>query len=322
MHEHQFDRVARLLSSAGSRRQALAALGALALARAHPASAASQIETAACGEAGAVCTQIKGCCSGLVCATSYANPAYGVCVTGEGDMLPVSDDIVVPGSEGVEDELAQEVTDAAAAATEAESALAAQDAAIQSRKDARDTRESTRRTRLQTNRNTQQTRKATNRSTRRSTRRSTKAANQAARDLNRKPRLTLTFLEDANPNKTGQQETLRVSNDGNDWVVLSYIESIKAPDVFKELFVSIPPGGVHRLKSGDPDDASSSTSGVTVWTTKTICPNGEGVNLTAVKSGSTKTRRFPVLCGETVSTVSTTAVASQSGKKNEKKRRA
>ena len=33
--------------------------------------------------AGAVCTHRKGCCEGLVCATSHINPNYQVCIPGE-----------------------------------------------------------------------------------------------------------------------------------------------------------------------------------------------------------------------------------------------
>src|SRR5215213_10551934 len=123
MTDRDFDRLARLLAGASSRRQALATLGALAAARLHPTQAATQIEIPACGEAGAVCIPIKGCCEGLVCATSTINPAYGVCVTGEGGMLPVSDSLVVPTGTGIQEELAQEVSAAAADATAAQSAV-------------------------------------------------------------------------------------------------------------------------------------------------------------------------------------------------------
>jgi len=85
MTDHPFDHITRRLAGITSRRQALAALGALAAARLHPTQAASQLEVAGCGAAGAVCTMIKGCCDGLVCATSMINPNYGVCISGEGE---------------------------------------------------------------------------------------------------------------------------------------------------------------------------------------------------------------------------------------------
>ena len=165
MTDSSFDRITRLLAGSRSRRQMLAALGALAAARLRPAHAASQIEIPACGEAGAVCTPIAGCCSGLVCATSTLNPAYGVCVTGEGDMLPVTNDLVVPGSEGITEELAGQASEAAADATEGESLLAAQEAEIQSRRTARNTRQVHAAQPVQSNRDDQQSRKTTNRTT-------------------------------------------------------------------------------------------------------------------------------------------------------------
>src|SRR3954470_21173161 len=128
------DRLARLLSGSPSRRQALAALAALAATRLRPARAA-EIATAACGASGAVCTALKGCCSGLVCATSTINPTYGVCVSGEGDLLPVSNDLIVPGSAGITDELAQEVSDAAADSTRARSTRKTRGAKTKASKD-------------------------------------------------------------------------------------------------------------------------------------------------------------------------------------------
>ncbi|MDF3043081.1 MAG: hypothetical protein K0Q71_5787, partial [Thermomicrobiales bacterium] len=84
MTDHPFDRLARRLSGITSRRQVLAALGALAAARLQPTQAA-QLAVTTCGAAGAVCTHLKGCCEGLVCATSHINPNYGVCIAGEGE---------------------------------------------------------------------------------------------------------------------------------------------------------------------------------------------------------------------------------------------
>ena len=49
MTDHPFDRLTRLLAGTTSRRQALAALGALAAVRLHPTQAASQLEVAGCG---------------------------------------------------------------------------------------------------------------------------------------------------------------------------------------------------------------------------------------------------------------------------------
>ena len=326
MNDHQFDRISRLLSSPGSRRQALAAFGALALARAVPASAATQIETAACGEAGAVCTQLIGCCSGLVCATSYTNPAYGVCVTGEGDMLAVSDDIVVPGAEGVEAELAQLVTGAAGSGTGAESILAAQEAEIQSRKDAKRSRNATQQSERRSTTTTQQTRRATNHSTqqsRRATNRSERLANREAkrlaRELNKTPRIDVTWFNTAGPGK----ETLRVDNRDDFSVVISRVEAIKGVDAVFTGSVTILPDGTYRFVS---DPTAKDTTGVSAWTPEDICPpaeddNGEGVRLTVKRLGATQTHRFIARCHEPSGAESTGATNRQSEKSTAKKRR-
>ena len=95
MSDHHFARLARFLSGTTSRRQALAALGALAAVRRQPTRAATQLEVATCGAAGAVCTYLNGCREGVVCATSHINPNYGVCIPGEGEHRAVTTQLVV-----------------------------------------------------------------------------------------------------------------------------------------------------------------------------------------------------------------------------------
>ena len=130
MTDHPFDRLARRLSAIASRREALAALGALAAARLQPTQAA-QLAVTTCGAAGAVCTHLKGCCEGLVCATSHINPNYGVCIAGEGEHLAVTTQLVVPGDDAV-------VTTLTAEQAETEEAAAAE--VIEARQTAKDSR--------------------------------------------------------------------------------------------------------------------------------------------------------------------------------------
>src|SRR5215212_4328319 len=236
MTDEQFDRLTRVLSGSRSRRQALATLGALAAARLH-ATHAAQIQIAACGEAGAVCIPIKGCCEGLVCATSTINPAYGVCVTGEGGMLPVSDSLVVPTGTGIQEELAQEVSAAAADATAAQSAVSTEATDHQAQIDARRAKKDTRRSSRRSTNTTQRTTRRTNRSTRRTT-----------EELNAIPELTVDFIDEVDPDPTdpddkGQPEIVRVRNEDSGSVVLSRIESTTQPDVFKALSITIAAGG-------------------------------------------------------------------------------
>ena len=154
MTDHPFDRLARRFAGITSRRQALAALGALVAVRLHLTQAASQLEVAGCGAAGAVCTMIKGCCDGLVCATSTINPNYGVCIAGEGEQVAVTSQLVVPESDGVLAQLAAELAEA-----EADGAEGAQ--VIEARQSAQDTRRSKHRTRKDAKRSKKRSRKDT-----------------------------------------------------------------------------------------------------------------------------------------------------------------
>ena len=115
----------------------LAALGALGAARLQPTQAATQLECATCGAAGAVCPHLKGCCEGLVCATSHINPTYGVCITGEGEHLAVTTQLVVPASDGGMAQMAAELVEAEEAAAAAETVLAEQATAKDSRRSIR-----------------------------------------------------------------------------------------------------------------------------------------------------------------------------------------
>lgn len=308
MTDSPFDRFTRLLAGSRSRRQALAVLGALAAARLQPAHAA-QLELAACGEAGAVCTPLLGCCSGLVCATSTVNPSYGVCITGEGEMLPVTDGLVVPGSEGITEELAGQSSDAAADASSAESILAAQEAEIQSRRTARrtarGTRQAAQQTQLRSNRTAQQTRKAANRLDRRN--------REDLKALNREPSLELNFIL----NEDGSELVL-IENLDADAVVLERVRSLAKPQFYEDPGVTILEGKIYQLTSG--------TTSAGAWTENRICPKGisdtEGVELTVAQYGATKSHEIELYCGtEKKLTGSAAEVKIQSGKKQSKKRR-
>jgi hypothetical protein len=165
MTDHPFDRLTRRLSGTRSRRQALAALGALAAARLQPTQAA-QLAVTTCGAAGAVCTHLKGCCEGLVCATSHINPNYGVCIAGEGEHRAVTTQLVVPGDDAV-------VTTLTAELAETEEAGAAATEVLEARQAAKDSRRSKRRTRKDNHRSKKRLRQDTHRSKKRSRRTNT-----------------------------------------------------------------------------------------------------------------------------------------------------
>ena len=293
MNDQQFDRLARVFSRVLSRRGVLVGVGGVLVARSGVTKAASQIETAACGEAGAVCTELKGCCSGLVCATSYTNPAYGVCVTGEGDMLPVSDDIVVPGAEGIEGELAQEVTSAASGTTATGTGLAATDAEIEARKAAQDTRQSSQRSRHAT----QQSRRRANHGDTHEKKLANQTEKRNAADLRGAPHLKLKFSGDPNAD---DPETLKVRNLEDVAVAITRVESIHRPGPSFTATITIPAGETRVLYSGPKADAAATGDSQAIsWADVKVCTNAayaEGIVLTAHKSGASRTHRLVKRC--------------------------
>jgi hypothetical protein len=301
MTDHHVDRIARLLSGSQSRRQALAALAALALARPTRATA-TQLEIAACGAAGAVCTAIKGCCEGLVCATSTINPSYGVCVTGEGDMVAVSDDLVMPGSEGIEDELAAQISDAAAGAG---------DGSTPTRKGTKGQTGTDTGTTTSTSTQSHQDRVRA----RKDAHRLNSGTRNGIFDLNGRPRLDLTWSHGADGS-----ETLNVFNRDKVSVEILHIKSMKQPTTPKNL--TIPP-----LAIGKSVDLLSGTDAAVSWTQNDICPpaeedDGHGVYLTVKRVGGIKTHELAVPCQEPSDVTSAVAASSKTQKKKPKKRRA
>src|SRR5215211_1775265 len=99
MNDAKFDRLARAFAKTVSRRWLVALAGAAAgILRREPASG-SQLGPPTCGEQGAVCTLLSGCCDGLTCATSAINTSYGICIPGEGGMISTGTTLISPFSE-------------------------------------------------------------------------------------------------------------------------------------------------------------------------------------------------------------------------------
>ena len=226
---------------------------------------------------------IAGCCTGLVCATSTINPTYGVCVAGEGGMLPVSDSLIVP-TEGIEEELAQAVSEASADSTAAQSALTTEESDRQAKIDAKRAKKDTRRSTRRSKNDTQQSTRRTNRATRRTT-----------QELNAGPELEVALFEEEPPEAAeapaavdpldtppepeadepvGRPEMVRIRNHDTVSVVLSGIESITDPDLFETFTITIAAGDTHLLLSGQyAEEARKTLSGATVWTEETLFPS-------------------------------------------------
>ena len=112
MDDAKFDRLAHALSTVLTRRGAMAIAGAVAGMLGQRAARASQLVPATCGEEGAVCTLVAGCCDGLTCVTSAINTTYGVCVPGEGGMVSSGTTLISPFSESAVDEASALLQDA------------------------------------------------------------------------------------------------------------------------------------------------------------------------------------------------------------------
>src|SRR5215211_5557511 len=160
MTRSQLDHIARTLCVLISRRSLVATSGALLALKRGSTNAASQLQPPSCSAQGAVCTMNHGCCDGLVCATSVINPNYGVCISGEGEQVAVTSQLVVPASDGVMAQLAAELAETATDGATADQAVAAQQSA-------QDTRRTTHRTRKDAKRSKKRSRKDTHQASKR-----------------------------------------------------------------------------------------------------------------------------------------------------------
>src|ERR687893_301342 len=104
MDDAKFDRLARAFAKNVSRRLTFALLGGATGILGPHVARGFQLGPATCGEEGAVCTLVSGCCDGLTCVTSAVNTSYGICVPGEGGMVSTGTTLISPFSEtAVED---------------------------------------------------------------------------------------------------------------------------------------------------------------------------------------------------------------------------
>jgi hypothetical protein len=159
MTRSQLDHIARTLCVLISRRSLVATSGALLALKRESTNAASQLQPPSCSAQGAVCTMNHGCCDGLVCATSVINPNYGVCISGEGEQVAVTSQLVVPASDGVMAQLAAELAETATDGATADQAVAAQQSAQDTRRTTHRTRKDAKRSKKRSRRDTHQANK-------------------------------------------------------------------------------------------------------------------------------------------------------------------
>ena len=157
MDDAKLDRLARAFAKTGSRRWLVALAGGVIGVLGQRVAIGSQLGPATCGEEGAVCTLVSGCCDGLTCVTSAINTSYGICVPGEGGMVSTGTTLISPFSEtAVEEATALAQTASTAPTTDP---LAEQEARIAATRARRDAKSTKKRTRLDTKRSAQQLRR-------------------------------------------------------------------------------------------------------------------------------------------------------------------
>src|SRR5215213_9598289 len=146
MDDAKFDRLALAFAKTLTRRQMVAMIGGAIGMLGQEAARGSPLAAATCGEQGAVCTLLSGCCDGLTCVTSAINTSYGICVPGEGGMVSTGTSLISPFSETAVEEVGALMQDAPAApTTDPKAEREAHLAEIRARKDAKQTRRQDRR---------------------------------------------------------------------------------------------------------------------------------------------------------------------------------
>jgi len=303
MDDAEFDRLARAFAKTVSRRLTVALLSATTGMLGQHVARGFQLGPATCGEEGAVCTLVSGCCDGLTCVTSAINTSYGICVPGEGGMVSTGTTLISPFSETVVEEVSALVQTASTTpATDPEAEREARVAAIRTR---RKTRRTERKARFDTKRTTVRTRKDDQRNRQRETREA-EEAEEAARG----PQLQLKLLfreVDGDSEVDGDPlvpiEVVRVTNRDDVNVVLTRIETTKGDPNGADLTTSqftLGPGESYSFISGLPtEDAPDAAKDQYRWMDKVACDNTiqrQGYRVKAAFSRGGKNHEFVVRC--------------------------
>lgn len=287
MGDAKFDRLARALSAILTRRRMLAIFGAAAGIMGQQAAVRSQLGPTTCGEEGAVCTLVSGCCDGLTCVTSAINTSYGICVPGEGGMVSTGTTLISPFSETAVDEAAALAETASTAPTT--DPLAEQEARIAATRARRDAKSAKRRTRLDTKRSAQRLRKDER-----------KAERMAKQNLRPRLSVKLLFPDDS----SDPTEVVHVTNRDDVDVVLTRIETIEdRPDGVDLITpqITLGPHKSFSFVSGlQPEEAADIEDNEYSWKSNLVCDEdadpGDGYRLKAAFSLDAKNYGYVVRC--------------------------
>jgi hypothetical protein len=267
----------------------------------HRVARASQLGPPTCGEQGAVCTLIAGCCDGFTCATSAINTSYGICVPGSGGMVSTGTTLISPFSEtAVEDVTALVQTASTAPTTDPQAEREARIAEIRARKD---TRRTTRRTRLDAKRTRVDTRKDAHHDRRVAAREEKSEAAEVALGPQLQLELVVSQEEDSKTTevKDVQVETVKVTNFDDVNIVITRIESLLAPKDGLSLTTSpskftLIPGKSYYFVSGLK--SADATNDRFDWTEAIACDTspGAGYLVKAAFSVNEENHDFVILC--------------------------
>jgi hypothetical protein len=279
MDDAKFDRLARAFGMSGNRRWLLALFGSVIGMLGQRAAGASQLGPATCGEQGAVCTLLSGCCDGLTCATSAINTSYGICVPGDGGMVSTGTTLISPFSETAVEEASALVETASTAPTSDPRAdREARIAEIRARKDAKSSK---RKTRLDTKRSNQQTRKDEQQDRRLDAREAEEDAFEEALGPQLQLELIKSTQDDTTPTGTDEVrvDTVKVTNLDDVNIVLTLIGSLLAPQDGQSLTTSpskftLAPGETYFFVAGLP--VADATSDRFDWTPEIACQENPG----------------------------------------------
>jgi hypothetical protein len=287
MDDGKVDRLARAFAKTSRRRWLVALAGGAMGVLGQRVAIGSQLGPTTCGEEGAVCTLVSGCCDGLTCVTSAINTSYGICVPGEGGMVSTGTTLISPFSEtAVEEATALMETASTAPTTDPQADQEARLAATRARKDAKSTEK---RTRLDTKRSEQRLRKDERKADRR--------AKQSLR-----PRLSVELgfkVVGSDP-----IEVVEVTNRDDFDVVLTRIETIEdRPDGVSLIApqITLGPNKSFSFVSGlQPEEAADIEDNEYGWKSNLVCDGdavpGDGYRLLAAFSLDAKNYSYTVRC--------------------------
>jgi hypothetical protein len=332
MDDVKFDRLARVFAKTVSRRQMAAVIGAAIGVLGQQGTRGSQLAPATCGEQGAVCTLILGCCDGLTCVTSAVNTSYGICVPGDGGMVSTGTTLISPFSETVVEDVSSllETT----SDTPATDLLAERQARIAETRARKDTRRTEQQTQLDTNRAQRKARLDTKRAALRSRKDEKRNRQREARDPEKAPsgpQLELTLLlreADGDSTTDGNQlvpiDVVRVTNRDDVNVLMTAIETLKG--AFNRAELSTPqftlsPGESYSFISGiRTDDAANAANDKYHWLDKVACDGSiprQGYRVEAGFSRGAENHEFVVHCHKrrVTSAIETSAATTRRARK-------